>query len=151
MGFLANRIGRKAVKAYNCQNYDQAQLILDRAYQKGMDNAKLLYSYGLLLIQLQEFEKAIEIICKGLDLRNLNESDKSNLFALYAIALWKCGSLERSIEILEKQLRLHKNSMIYATLGYLLIEKGGNGYARQICNEALSYDDTDPSFLDNVG
>ena len=151
MSFFANRAGRKAVEAYNRQDYDEAQRVFDQAYKRGMDDAKLLYAYGLVLIQRKEYEKAGKILSEGIGLKPSNESDKSSLIALYAIALWKCGNIEKAIEALESHLRSHKNGVIYATLGYLLIEAGDNNRALQICSEALDYDDGDPAFLDNAG
>ena len=70
----------------------------------------------------------------------------------YAVCEWKRGRLDRAIELMEQAAQDGVNSMIYGSLGYMLIEKarqtGDFSKAEAFNAQAYEYDDEDPVTLD---
>ena len=150
MGFLANLKGQKALVAHGKAEYDKAIKLYDEAYDAGMDQARLLRGYSVLLIRTRQFDKALEVL-KKMEKLPLQPKEKVDLHLNYAIILWQKGHLDRAMEILEDVFRHNKNGTIYSIIGYLKIEKGNAEEALAFNQEALEYDELDPVFLDNMG
>lgn len=150
MSFLGNLAGNKAMKAHANREYDKALALYEEAYNKGMDQLRMLRSYTILLIRMQHFDKALEVIKKMEKMPGLKPKDQSDLRINYSIILWKKGHLDRALEILNDEFRHTKVGTLYSILGYLKIEKGDAEDALAFNLEALEYDDSDAVFLDNL-
>ena len=151
MSFFANMAGKKALSAHSKGDYEKALQLYKEAYEKGMDQARLLRAYSILLIRTYQFDAALEVIKKMEKLPGLKEGDRVDMHMNYAIILWKKGHLDRAMQILEDDFRHVKNGTLYSTIGYLKIEQGNAEEAVRFNQEALEYDDSDPVFLDNMG
>lgn len=151
MSFFANMAGKKALSAHSKGDYEKALQLYKEAYEKGMDQARLLRAYSILLIRTYQFDEALEVIKKMEKLPGLKEGDRVDMHMNYAIILWKKGHLDRAMQILEDDFRHVKNGTLYSTIGYLKIEQGNAEEAVRFNQEALEYDDSDPVFLDNMG
>lgn len=151
MGFMGNLAGKKALAAHGKGNYQEALALYQDAYSKGMDKPRLLHGYSVLLIRMNEFDKALEVL-KTLEKQpGLQPKDRADLHVNYALILWKKGHLDRAMQILEDEFRHLKNSSMYSIIGYLKIEQGDAQEALRFNQEALEYDDSDAVFLDNMG
>ena len=151
MSFMANMLGNKALTAHSKGDYDKALELYAQAYEKGMNQPRLLRGYCVLLIRKRRFDEALEVLKKMEKLPGLQPKDKADIHINYAIILWQKGHLDRALEILMDEFRHMKNGTIYSIIGYLKIEKGDAEDALAFNKEALEYDETDPVFLDNLG
>jgi len=151
MSFLGNMAGKKALTAHSKGEYAKAIQLYEEAYAKGMDQARLLRAYSILLIRTNQFDKALEVIKKMEKTPGLTDKDRTDMHMNYAIILWKKGHLDRCMQILEDDFRHTKYGALYSTIGYLKIEQGNPDEALRFNQEALEYDDADPVFLDNMG
>ena len=151
MSFMANMLGNKALTAHSKGDFDKALELYAQAYEKGMNQPRLLRGYCVLLIRRRQFDKALEVLKKMEKLPGLQPKDKADIHINYAIILWQKGHLDRALEILMDEFRHMKNGTIYSIIGYLKIEKGDAEDALAFNKEALEYDETDPVFLDNLG
>lgn len=150
MSIIGNMTGNKAYTAHRKGEYQTALKLYKEAYEKGMDKPQLLRTFSILLIRMQEYDLALEILKKLEKTPKLAPKDKLEMHINYAVILSQKGRLDRAIEILEDEFRHVKNGTLYGTLGYLLIEQGDAQKALSFNQEALEYDDTDPVFLDNL-
>mgnify|MGYP003308005199 CR=1 FL=1 len=114
MGFMGNLVGNKALSAHGKGNYQEALALYQEAYNKGMDKPRLLHSYSVLLIRMNEFDKALEVLKKLEKQPGLQQKDRIDLHVNYALILWKKGYLDRAMEILEDDFRHLKNSSMYS-------------------------------------
>ena len=168
MGFLGNLKARgaflthtKAIRANDTRNYAEAIKLeeaaigkYEAALQQGMNKPSFLMAYSVLLMRLGQYERAMEIIRMTEKLDKLNTEDRRRLTMNYAICQWKLGDLDRAIGSMKELMKNYKNSTVYGSLGYMLIEQGDQTgdyeEARRFNAEALAYDDEDPVVLDNV-
>ena len=151
MSFFANMTGNKALTAHSKGEFDKALELYAQAYDKGMDQPRLLRGYCVLLIRRRQFDKALEVLKKMEKLPGLQPKDRADIHVNYAIILWQKGHLDHAMEILEDEFRHTKNGTLYSIIGYLKIEQGDAEEAIRFNKEALEYDDEDPVFLDNLG
>ena len=151
MSFFANMTGNKALTAHSKGEFDKALELYAQAYDKGMDQPRLLRGYCVLLIRRRQFDKALEVLKKMEKLPGLQPKDRADIHVNYAIILWQKGHLDHAMEILEDEFRHLKNGTMYSIIGYLKIEQGDAEAALAFNREALDYDESDPVFLDNMG
>ena len=151
MSFFANMTGNKALTAHSKGEFDKALELYAQAYDKGMDQPRLLRGYCVLLIRRRQFDKALEVLKKMEKQPGLTREQRVDLHVNYAIILWKKGHLDRAMEILEDEFRHTQNGAMYIIIGYLKIEQGDAEEAIRFNKEAIEYDDEDPVFLDNLG
>ncbi|MDO5377578.1 MAG: tetratricopeptide repeat protein [Clostridia bacterium] len=150
MSFMGNMMGNKARAAHAKGEYDKAIALYDEAYAKGMNKPPLLHAYSVLLVRKGEFDRALDVLKTYEKVPGITAKDKTDIHVNYAVILWKKGHLDRALEILEDEFRHVKNGNMYSIIGYLKIEKGDAQEALRFNEEALSYDETDPVFLDNL-
>lgn len=168
-GYIASSMGRKAYGLHLVGNrlYDQGKADEARAkheqafacYQKAMaagcDKPAYLMAYGVLLLRRRDFEAAREMFLKAERSKALTKEERRQLRINYGICQWKLGNLDQAIEQLTIASREGKTSLIYGSLGYMLIEKGSRtgdfSEALAFNAEALDYDDADAVVLDNMG
>lgn len=168
MSIFGSMAGRKAYMAHikgnrfgEMQNYREAEAqhalairLYEEAIQKGMAVPSYLMAYSVLLLRVCEYEKARDTMLK-VEKMKLTDDQKRQLRQNYAICLWKMGELNRAIEILRPMATDKKNSWLYGSLGYMLIEKaketGEYGEALAFNMEGFDYDDEDAVVLDNLG
>jgi tetratricopeptide (TPR) repeat protein len=127
----------------------------ESAISKGCERAAYIMAYGVLLLRFDQFEKARDVFLKAEKIPGLSKVEKRQLRINFAICQWKLGNLDRAIEQLQIARQDGANSMIYGSLGFMLIEKGerGGDYTEAIAfnREAYKYDEDDAVVLDNMG
>ncbi len=169
MGFKATLDGRKAYRLHLAGNKLDDQKKFDEAQQKfnealalykwaadeGLSEPRVLMAYGVLLLKQSRFEEAREVMLKTEKLPGMGADEKRQLRLNFAVCQWKLHKLDHAIELMKRVGADGMNSMIYGSLGYMLIEKaietGDFSEAIQFNDEAYEYDEEDPVTLDNLG
>jgi tetratricopeptide (TPR) repeat protein len=122
---------------------------LERAEKTDRAKPKTTNAYAFLILKSGDMERA-ETIVDDLLNRNLPDSDRHHAETTYALILWKKGQLDEAIELLETALsENYRTSNLYASLGYMLLEKGNLQRAMEVNVEAYDYDDDNTVILDN--
>ncbi len=123
-------------------------------YKKAYDKGKLTIngevSYGYILLKLGEIEKS-EKILRAVTKKNLNRDQEMLVKSNIALVLWKKGDLDGAIDILYEVYDKYKNTTVYGSLGYFLIQKGDFNKALEFNLEAYDYNNTDNVIADNLG
>jgi tetratricopeptide (TPR) repeat protein len=169
MNIKAELMGRKAYNIHlkgnslsDAKKYKEAEekhaealKMYAEAEAAGSDNPKHLMAYGVLLMRTAQYEKAKSVMLKSEKLPGLTREMKKQLRLNYAVCQWKMGQLDRAIELMKQASSDGLNSMIYGSLGYMLIEKaketGDFAEAMEFNQKACEYDDEDAVVLDNLG
>ena len=137
------------------KKHEEALKYYEQATQEGKMTVSYLMAYGVLLLRMKQFEKAKEIFLKAEHDKRITKEERRQLRLNFAVCQWKLGHLDSAIEQLKIAKADGNNSMIYGSLGYMLIEKakktGDFTEAIAFNDEALDYDDEDSVVLDNLG
>lgn len=151
MAFFKDMKAQKALMAHNKGKTDEAYQLYSEAYESGMDNARFLLPFSILLLRRGEYEKAREVLKKAeKSPGGLSQDQRSQLLVNYAVASWKLGRTDYAVELLQEVYRKGPTGSIYGTLGFLMIEKGDFEEALAFNKEAVAYDDEDAVALDNL-
>lgn len=150
MGFLKNLKANQAYREHAKGNVEAAKAGYEQAFAEGMDNAKFLLAYAMLLLRDEQYEKAIEVLRKAEKAPGITVEQKNQVVAHYAVAIWKLGKVDRSVELLKDVFRRGKNGFLYSILGFLLIEQGNAEEALAFNQEAVDYDEDDAVCIDNL-
>lgn len=169
MSFKANWDGKSAYRLHVTANrlydakqygeaqakFDQALSLYESAVKAGCAQPRILMAYGVLLLKQRKFDEAHDIMLKTEKLPGMTADDKRQLRLNFAVCQWKLGKLDSAIELMKRVAEDGKNSMIYGSLGYMLIEKarqtGDFDEAIAFNQEAYEYDEDDAITLDNLG
>lgn len=123
MGFMASIKAQKAYALHGKGRIKEAAQMYEEAIQAGLDNPRYLLSYSVLLIRSGEYAKARDLLRKTEKAPGLTEDQKTQLFTNYAACMFRLGSIDKGISLLEKRHLRTPCGMIYQTLGYLYVEK----------------------------
>lgn len=127
----------------------------EKAVAAGDETPRHLMAYGVLLMRSRQYEKARSMMLKVEKMPGLGRDIKKQLRLNYAVCVWKMGQLDRGIELMKQASADGENSMIYGSLGYMLIEKaretGDFAEAEAFNRKAYEYDEDDAVVLDNMG
>lgn len=123
MGLMASLKAQKAYALHGKGRTKEALATYEEAVQAGLDNPRYLLSYSVLLIRSGEFEKARDLLKKTEKAPGLTEEQKTQLFTNYAACMFRLGSIDKGISLLEKRALRSPTGMVYQTLGYLYCEK----------------------------
>jgi tetratricopeptide (TPR) repeat protein len=123
MGFMATLKAQKAYALHGKGQIKEALQMYEEAVKAGLDNPRFLLSYSVLLIRSGEYEKARDLLKKSEKVPGMNDEQKTQLFTNYAACMYRLGSLDKGINLLEKRALRAPNGMLYQTLGYLYCEK----------------------------
>ena len=169
MGFFSGMKGRKAYGLHIKGNrlmdakqlqqakaaHDQAAALYQQAIDEGDRTPRYMLAYGVLLMRTREFEKARDVMLQAERIKTLTKDDRRQLRINFGICEWKLGRLDNAIIQLKHAADGFLNSMLYGSLGYMLIEKarqtGDFSEAISFNQQALEYDDEDAVVLDNMG
>jgi len=181
MGFFATLKAQKAYALQGKGDIEGAKKMYQEAMDKGLDAARFMLSYAILLIREGEYQQAKDILVKAQKAPGLLPQQKVQIFMDYAVCCYKMGDLNRGVDLLEKQHLHQVTGTVYETLGYLYVEKfqpankpvaqpaaaeeetpktqqqldeewqQGVEKALAFLQEAVEYDDEDAICLDNMG
>lgn len=152
----------KGNKLSDAKKYKEAEAVHMQAiemYQKSIDKGarvpKHMMAFAVLLMRMHQFEKAHDIMLATERVQGITTDEKRQLRINYAVCEWKLGRIDKAIEQLKLAGQDGMNSMLYGSLGYLLIaqaqQTGDFGEAVKFNDEAMEYDDDDAVVLDNMG
>ncbi len=151
----ANRLSEAGTREEAKAMHDQAMAEYQKAIDKGVRVPRDMLAYGVLLLRAYQFQRAHDLMLLTEKTPGITRDEKNQLRINYAICEWKLGRLDKAIDLMNTASQDHKTSMIYGSLGYMLIEKarqtGDFSEAIRFNNEAMEYDDDDAVVLDNMG
>lgn len=150
MGLKAVLKARGATAKVGKGDIEGAMKDYEEAISEGLQDARPLLNYSVLLIRKGDFQKARELLVK-MQKYPMTDEDRKLLFVNYASCVYKMGELQKGIELLERQHQKQPCGLVYQTLGYLYVEAGDLDKALAFNAEALEYDDEDPIVQDNMG
>jgi tetratricopeptide (TPR) repeat protein len=169
MNIKAGFAGRKAYALHlkgnrlaDNKQYEEAEAMHAQALKAyaeaeaaGSKNPRHMMAYGVLLMRDRQFEKARVLMLKTEKLPGMTRDMKKQLRTNFGVCMWKMGQLDRAIELMRQAAAGGLNSMIYGSLGYMLIEKaketGDFDEALEFNQKAYDYDEDDAVVLDNMG
>jgi tetratricopeptide (TPR) repeat protein len=135
--------------------YEKALVYYEKALNLGLKNPKVMLAYAVLLLRRAQYDKAQDLMLQVEKNKSLTKEDRRQLRINYAICQWKRGRLDNAIQLMEEVAREFKNSTVYGSLGYMLVEKaretGDFERAEAFNMEAYEYDEEDAVTLDNLG
>ncbi len=135
--------------AYKKGDMDKCLEWLKKAYMTKGAKTRVKVLYGYLLLKTEKVEES-EAILKPLTELEQSSDDVLAAKSNYALVLWKKGKLDEAVELLEEVFAHEKTTIVYGSLGYLLILKGDLDRALEINNEAYEYNSSDSIILDNL-
>ncbi len=151
MSIVGNWKGRMAIARQSKGDVAGAMKLYEEAMAAGMDSARYMLAYSVLLLREGQYEKTKSVLVKTQKAPGLSEAQRQQLFMNYAVACHKLGDTKRAVEMMEKQHLRNPSGLVYNTLGYLYVEAGDLEKAEEFNLKALEYDDSDAISLDNMG
>lgn len=122
MGFMS---GMKANKAHRLQQQgkrEEAIKLYEEAFSEGLNDARYLLAYALLIIRDGQYQKAREFLVAHQKVQ-MAPGQRTELLVYYATCCFRLGNLDKGISVLEQQFRKGETGLLYQTLGYLYVEK----------------------------
>lgn len=123
MGFLATLKAQKAAALQTRGDVEGAKKLYKEAIDKGMNVARYMLAYSVLLLRSGEYQEAKALLAKIQKAPGLTAEQKVQLFMNYAVCCYKMGDISRGVELLERQHLHQPTGMVYESLGYLYVEK----------------------------
>ncbi|TYQ18369.1 UNVERIFIED_CONTAM: tetratricopeptide repeat protein [Acetivibrio alkalicellulosi] len=138
-----------AASAYKKGDMDNALRLYEKASKSSQNpRPKITYAYLLLKAgKIDESDKVFQSIINS----DLDEDSESMAKSNYALVLWKKDQLDEAVDMLSEVIKNYKSSIVYGSLGYLLILKGDISRALEFNKEAYGYNDSDAIIVDNLG
>ena len=122
MGFMS---GMKANKAHRLQQQgkrEEAIKLYEEAFSEGLNDARYLLAYALLIIREGQYQKAREFLVAHQKVQ-MAPGQRTELLVYYATCCFRLGNPDKGISVLEQQFRKGETGLLYQTLGYLYVEK----------------------------
>ena len=107
-------------------------------------------SLGRLLLKTGHFDEA-ETELKKISRSDLRPIEVVQVRLNLALALWKKGQLDEAVTRMEAVYAENKITLVYACLGYLLVEQGDLHKALAFNQEAYAYNPKNSEIRDNLG
>lgn len=140
----------RANKKYANGDFDGALKDLKTAVTTDPKSIRVRGTYAYLLIKLGYTEEAavqIDLALKGAQL----EQDKNSFRVTKALVLWKQDKVDEAISDMTDLLKVYETTNVYATLGFLYIDKGDLNEALDFNLKAKEYNGNNAIILDNLG
>ena len=137
------------------KKHEEALRLYEEADKAGKMTVSYYMAYGVLLLRMRQYEKSREVFLRADRDKRITRDEKRQLRINYGVCQWKLGNLDSAIEQMQIARRDGNTSMIYGSLGYMLVEKaiqtGEFQEALDFNLEGLDYDEDDSVVLDNLG
>ena len=111
--------------------------------------ADVLVNYGFVLLKAGRFDESKQILTKAMS-KSITQDAKNFAKSNLALVVWRTGDLDKAIEMLKEVIAEYKNTAVYGSLGYLLIEKGDLDEALKWNLEAYEYNSDNAIIQDNL-
>ncbi|MGI6621906.1 MAG: tetratricopeptide repeat protein [Clostridiaceae bacterium] len=141
-----NRAGKK----YQKGDFEGVLADLKTAVSSAPKNPKVRGTYAFFLVKMGYTEDAAVEIDKAIECA-VTEADKKSLLVTKSLVLWKQRKIDEAIKELEELLITYENTNVYATLGFLYIEKGDYNKALEFNLKARDFNSSSTIILDNLG
>lgn len=151
MGLFTNLKANKALLMQNKGQVQEASKLFEECIAEGLQSARYLLAYSVLLIKESRFERAKEMILRAEKAKDITAEQKRQVYINYAICLFKLGEQDKAIKLLEKEHVKNSTGLLQQTLGYFYIENNDFDKAFDFITESLEYDSEDAIVLDNMG
>ena len=122
MGFLSAMKANKAHRLQQQGKREEAIRLYEEAFAEGLNDARFILSYALLIIRDGQYQKAKEFLVKHQKVQ-MAPGQRTELLVYYAACCLRLGNVDKGISVLEQQFRKGETGLLYQTLGYLYIEK----------------------------
>ena len=122
MGIGTMLKANKALKLQKNGEKEEAIRLYEEAISEGMNEARYLLPYALLLVRDGQFQKAKEFLVSHQKM-NMTQEQRIDLYVYYSVCCLRLNQLDKGIDVLEQQVRKTETGLIYQTLGYLYVEK----------------------------
>ena len=139
-----------ANKKYHKGDYEGAIKDLKTAVEKDAKNVKIRGTYAFVLLKLGYTSEARVQIEEALKTARL-EDDKNTMRVTKALVMWKENKVDEAINELTDLIKTYETTNVYATLGFLYIQKGDINKALEFNLEAKDYNSSSAIILDNLG
>ena len=149
MGMMTMVKARNAAKKLAKGDTEGAMQLYQEAISEGLQDARQILTYTVLLIRAGRFQEARDLLVK-IQKYPMSDDSRRQLFVNYASCVYKMGELQKGIDLLERQHAKQPSGLVYETLGYLYVEAGDYEKALAYNTEAYEYDDEDSITLDNL-
>ena len=113
----------KAMKAQKNGDTQEALRLFDECFRDGVNDARNVLSYAVLLMRDGQFQKAKDLLVKHQKAPGMTPDQKVTLIVDYAACCFRLGEIDKGIGKLEELYRKNPNGLIYQTLGYLYVEQ----------------------------
>jgi tetratricopeptide (TPR) repeat protein len=137
-------------QSYAKGDMDAALVWLDKANKSRKAKPQVKISYAYLLLKLGKLEEADKILT-ALIASHVDMESKMLAKSNYALVLWKQNKLDEAVELLRQVMESYRNSTVYGSLGYMLIQQGDLDEALAFNLEACDYNNSNKVILDNLG
>jgi len=102
------------------RNYKKAVEILREGYQICPTSYKVITTFGIFLTEVHEYEAAIQILQKGLELMDYDP----DLWNYLGVAYWRKGDLDEALQAFDRSLSLdHNYSIAFNNTGSVYLSK----------------------------
>ncbi len=123
MGFGTMFKANRAYRAQKNGNEQEAARLYEECFNEGLNDARYVLAYAVLLIRSGQYQKAKDFLVKNQKAAGMTPEQRVNLIVDYSACCFRLGELDKAILKLEELHRKGPKSLIYQTLGYLYTEK----------------------------
>ncbi len=123
MGFGTMFKANRAYRAQKNGNEQEAARLYEECFNEGLNDARYVLAYAVLLIRGGQYQKAKDFLVKNQKAPGMTPEQRVNLIVDYSACCFRLGELDKAILKLEELHRKGPKSLIYQTLGYLYTEK----------------------------
>lgn len=140
----------KGRMSYSRGDLNDAAQWFRKACETGKAKTETKVSYAYILLKsgnLEDSEKTLSSLLSSKLDKDTEMLVKSNL----ALVLWKKGSFDDALDMMDEVIKNYKTSTVYGTMGYFLILRGDLDRALEFNLEAYDYNSADAIITDNLG
>ena len=129
------------------KDVDEVLRIIKARLKADPSDSKMICTYGILFIEVGQFEAAVEVLKEGL----AHKEDDAELWCYLGMAYWKLGDHEEAIASYQKAILLNKHyPVVFYNLGSLYlsryVESGGDVYFKSAVKNFKKAIELDPDY-----
>lgn len=151
----ANRLSDAGKADQAEEAYAKALGMYENAAALGCDTPKINTGYAVLLMRLQRFTEAKDLLNKIYNDRRISAQDRYDIIIDHAVCQWKLGNVDKALEDMNLCGDRTKTGLYYGVMTNLMVDKSIEtdeiDNAKAMCEEAIAYDDEDADSLTAMG
>ena len=122
MGLMTSIKANKALRLQKNGDVQGAQKLYEEAFAEGLNDARFIMPYALMLIRDGQYQKAREFLVAHQKVP-MSPGQRTEMLVYYATCCYRLGNVDKGINTLEQQFRKTETGLLYQTLGYLYVVK----------------------------